>query len=279
MKTPPIALVLLTLAAPLARSDDAPSGDGLPAADDVADVPAIDVRLGDDPKKRYALIGLDEERKAPKKGYKLLVILPGGTGAVDFHPFCKRIHKHVLDDGWLTAQIVAPVWSEKQAETHVWPTREHEWKGMEFATEDFVFEAIEDVARRAKLDPAAILTLTWSSSGPAGYAMALAKDSPINGSFVAMSVFKPDLLPNLDRAKRHPFYILHSPEDFIPIAMAEKAEKDLTKHRGRVELVEYEGGHGWQGDVYGMMRAGVSYLERERSNKARRKITSRKRGN
>ena len=268
-----LPLALLTFAAPaLADETDDAKGGGLPAADDVADVPAVDIRIDDDAKKRYALIGLDErEKKPPKKGYKLLLILPGGSGAIDFHAFCKRIKKHVLDDEWLAVQVVAPVWSETQAETHVWPTREHEWKGMEFATEDFVFEIVKDVEERTKIDRAAIMTLTWSSSGPAGYAMSLAKDSPINGTFVAMSVFKPELLPDLDAAKRHPYYILHSPEDFIPIAMARKAEKDLDRKKGRVKLVEYEGGHGWQGDVYGKMRAGIRYLDEERSIKPRKR--------
>lgn len=235
--------------------------DVLPTADDVADVPALDVRLDDDPQKRYALIGLDPEKKPPTDGYRLLVILPGGSGSVDFHPFCKRIAKHVLSDDWLAVQVVAPVWTDEQAESHVWPTREHPWKGMEFSTEDLVFEAIEDVRSRTKIDRRYIFTQTWSSSGPAGYAMSLAKDSPITGTFVAMSVFKPDQLPPLDGAKKHPYFLLHSADDFIPIAMAERAEKDLGKKRGVVELLQVEGGHGWHGDVFGNMRTAVKYLE------------------
>ncbi len=265
MTSSPIAALLLLAAAPCLAAPD------LPGADDVADVPAVDVRLDDDANRRYALIGHDPERKPPKDGYRLLLILPGGSGSIDFHAFCKRIAKHALDDDWLAVQVVAPVWSSEQSETHVWPTREHEWKGMEFATEDLVFAIVEDVERRARIDPRYVFTLTWSSSGPAGYAMSLAKDSPITGTFVAMSVFKPDQLPSLSRAKKHPYFLLHSPDDFIPIRMAREAEEALGRKKGIVELVEYEGGHGWQGDVYGHMKRGIAFLEKNAAKPPKRK--------
>lgn len=256
MKTSfPLAMLLLLAPAAPARED------ALPSADDVADVEALDVRIDDHEKKRYVLIGWDAERKPPKDGYRLLVVLPGGTGAIDFHPFCKRIAKHVLDERWLLLQIVAPVWAAEQAETLVWPTREQPWEGMEFATEDLVFAAIEDVKKRTDVDRRHVFTMTWSSSGPAGYAMSLAKDSPVTGTFVAMSVFKPENLPSLDRAKKHPYFLLHSEDDFIPIAMARRAETELAKKKAKVKFLEVQGGHGWHGDVYGNMKAAVRFLE------------------
>lgn len=261
------ALLLLSTCFATARAGD------LPDADDVADVEALDVLLDDDPLRRYVLIGLDPEEKPPKDGYRLLLILPGGTGAIDFHPFCKRIAKHALDDDWLAVQVVAPVWAESQAEKLVWPTEKNPWKGMKFSTEELVYEVVEDVRRRAKIDPRYVFSMTWSSSGPAGYAMSLQKESPITGTFVAMSVFKPDQLPSLSAAKKHPYFLLHSPTDFIPIRMAHEAEKKLGRKKAVVKLVEYEGGHGWHGNVFGNMRTGVEFLEQNAAKPKKRKKT------
>ncbi len=239
----------------------------LPAADDVADVPAEDVRLGQ--QKRYVLIGHDADATAPKDGYRLLLVMPGGGGNIAFHPFVKRIHKNVLDDGWLTVQLVAPFWSEEQAETHVWPTKKNPYAGMEFACEQFVLDVIADVKRKVEIDPRYVFTLTWSSSGTLGYALSVTKDTPITGTFVAMSVFKPETLPSLKPAKKHPYFILHSPDDWIPIEMAETAAKTLAKHKAIVELERYDGGHGWHGNVFGNMKAGIRFLEKNAPSKKR----------
>src|SRR5262245_53655557 len=64
---------------------------------DVADVPAKDILIGGDEKQRYFLIGLSD-KPAPKEGYRLLVVLPGGDGGIDFHAFIKRIHKNALPE-------------------------------------------------------------------------------------------------------------------------------------------------------------------------------------
>jgi len=60
------------------------------------------------------LIEPPKDIKAPKKGYGLLVVLPGGSGMADFHPFIKRIYKHAIPEGYLLAQPVAVKWTEKQ---------------------------------------------------------------------------------------------------------------------------------------------------------------------
>jgi predicted esterase len=78
-----------------------------------------------------------------------------------------------------------------------------------------------------------------------------------------MSVFKPDQLPPLENAKGHAYYVLHSPEDFIPIRMAEQACDALGEHGATVKLETYSGGHGWRGDVYGMIRTGIQWLEEQ----------------
>jgi predicted esterase len=97
--------------------------------------------------------------------------------------------------------------------------------------------------------------------------VSLADKTPVTGSLVAMSVFKPDQLPPLSAAKGKPYYLLHSPTDFIPIKMAEKACDQLKAKGAVTKLAQYEGGHGWHGDVFGMIRRGVEWLEENTSGK------------
>jgi predicted esterase len=44
--------------------------------------------------------------------------------------------------------------------------------------------------------------------------------------------------------------------------MAEQASRDLEKAGASVKLATYEGGHGWKGNVYGDVRAGIEWLEK-----------------
>src|ERR1700678_3466948 len=86
--------------------------------EDVADVPANEQRVGGDENKRYLLI--QREEAAPERGYGLVVVLPGGDGSDNFSPFVRRILKNALPPGYLIAEPIAPLWSEKQQVT--WPT-------------------------------------------------------------------------------------------------------------------------------------------------------------
>jgi predicted esterase len=95
------------------------------------------------------------------------------------------------------------------------------------------------------------------------YAAALEEKTSLRGAFVAMSVFKPNQLPPLKHAEGRSFYILHSPEDFIPIRMAEQAETKLRANGGRAKLATYEGGHGWRGNPYDMIQEGIRWLEKQ----------------
>lgn len=150
-------------------------------------------------------------------------------------------------------------WTEDQE--IVWPAEMNKVKGMRFSTEVFVEAVIKDVAARTKVDPARIFTLSWSSSGPAAYALSLRPKTPIRGSFIAMSVFKPDFLPKLDAAKGHGYYLYHSKDDKVcPFSHAESAIEKLKAKGARVEVKTYEGGHGWKGDVYGGIRDGIRWL-------------------
>lgn len=250
-----LLLLVCWLAAPtLARAADDDD-------DDVKDVPAQDLKIGKDAHKRYFLIGPAKNAKAPAAGFGLIVVMPGGPGTADFHPFIKRIYKNAIPEGYIIAQPVAVQWNAEQE--IVWPTAKDkdDIKGLKFTTEEFVDAVIADVGAKQKLNPARIFTLSWSSSGPAAYAVALSNPK-VRGSFVAMSVFKPDRLPKLDGAKGHAFYLYHSPDDNIcPYRMAEQAAKELDKAGAKAKLVDYDGGHGWRGPLYDNIGDGIKWLE------------------
>jgi predicted esterase len=246
------ALIASLLLIPSGYADD---------EDDTADVAAKVQRAGGDEHKQYHLIKYKKDDRPPADGYGVLLILPGGNGSADFVPFGKRVFKYGLPvKGFLAAELVAPKWDPKQE--IVWPTAKDkaDMPGMKFTTEEFVTAVLEDVASKYEVDPAKVYTLSWSSGGPAAYAVALTNPK-IKGSFVAMSVFKPDQLPPLEKAKGMPFYLYHSQEDeTCPYEMAEDAEKKLREADAKVKLATYDGGHGWKGDVYADIKAGFKWL-------------------
>ena len=225
-----------------------------------------EVVLAGDAHQKY-LLHAPGKAKDPPGGWRVLLVMPGGDGSAEFAPFVGRIRENALGKEWLVAQIVAPVWDRKQADTNVWPTKLNPWPKMKFPCEELVGSVLDDLGQKRKLDPRHVVTLAWSSSGTLAYTLGVSKDTRVTGTFVAMSVFKPEILPQLELAKGRSFYVLHSPQDFIPIAMAEKARDELKKNGAQVELATYEGGHGWHGDVYGEIRKGVAWLE-ERAPKA-----------
>lgn len=239
------------------------------AIQETADDPEADIKdvvneartVAGDNMMKYFLIG---KTKEPATGYKLLLVMPGGDGGANFNPFVRRIWKGAMPDGYVVAQLVAPKWSEDQASQIVWPTNKVRWATMKFSTEQFLEAVITDVQKQVKVDPKHIYTLSWSSGGPAAYAASMSSRT-IKGSFVAMSVYKPEQLPPASAARGHAYYLLHSPTDFIPITMPRKAVDELAKAGAKVTLDTYEGGHGWKGDVFGMIRKGVEWLEKSSS--------------
>jgi len=232
------------------------------AASDVAAVPAEERNVGQDPRKRYFLIGPMSAATEPADGHRLLIVLPGGAGGPDFHPFVKRIAKNGLPPGYLVAQLVAISWTPGQFERVVWPTANDDLPGVGFWTEDFVDAVIRDIRQTKRIDPRFIFALGWSSGGPPVYATSLRSGTSVTGSFDAMSIFKPRVSQSLKNARGHSYYILHSPQDeLIPIAMAETARDELQRAGAKAELRTYDGGHGWRGDVYGELRRGVVWLE------------------
>jgi RNA polymerase sigma factor (sigma-70 family) len=232
---------------------------------DVAEVPSQRLRADGDENKSYFLIGLDPNRKPPADGCRLLVVLPGGDGSADFHPFCRRLHKHALDEKWLIAQLVAPKWDAKQFDRVVWPTEGLRYPGARFTTEGFIDAVIKDAGSKAKINPQCVFLLGWSSGGPPCYAATLRPGSAVQGAFIAMSVFKTEQLPALENAKAKTFYLLQSPEDKVtPLRFAEAADKSLSAAGAKTHLQRYEGGHGWHGDMWDMIRDGVAWLETNR---------------
>jgi predicted esterase len=229
-------------------------------ADDIADVPSQEIRIGGDERQRYFLIGPMKDSKAPDAGRGLIIVMPGGDGSADFHPFVKRIFKHALPEGYLTAQPVAVKWTAEQK--IVWPTETNKVDEMRFSTEKFVEAIIADVAAKHKLDRKRIYTLAWSSSGPAAYAISLSSKKVV-GSFIAMSVFNPKTLPPLEAATGHAYFLYHSPDDRVcPYRMAKEAEKMLREKGAKVQLTDYSGGHGWRGGLYEQIRGGIDWLEK-----------------
>lgn len=228
------------------------------AQDDVADVPSQERLIENDAARRYFLIGAAEGQEAPPDGYGLVVVLPGGDGSAEFHPFVKRIFKNALPPGYLVAQPVAMKFTPSQK--IVWPTKKSRAPQMKFSTEEFVDAVIADVEREHRLNPKRIFTLSWSSSGPAAYAVAL-ESTKVQGSFIAMSVFRAAELQPLDRAKDRAFYLYHSPDDRVcPFRMAEQAAQVFEKQGARTKLTTYTGGHGWRGDVFADIQEGIEWL-------------------
>ena len=262
-----IGLVAAEAANTSTKTNPVPASSGktveMPA--DIAGVPALDLRIGDDPMQRYFLIGLPTN--APVRGgpYRLLLVLPGGDGSADFTPFVRRIYKNALNERWLIAQLVAPAWDEQQKRMVVWPSKAVPYANAKFTTEDFADAVIADVKKRTRVDTNQVFALAWSSGGPAVYAMAARDNSPLAGAFVAMSVFlRTENAVNGVKGKS--FYLLQSPDDRITrFEQAEKARDALAAAGARVHLQSYAGGHGWRGPVWPMMREGIKWLE-ERGN-------------
>jgi predicted esterase len=229
---------------------------------DIASVPALDLQIGDDPMKRYFLIGLPTNAPATGGPYRLLLVLPGGDGSADFTPFVRRIYKNTLSERWLIAQLVAPMWDEQQKMMVVWPSKAVPYPKAKFTTEEFADAIIADVKKRARVDTNQVFALAWSSGGPAVYATAARENSPLAGAFVAMSVFLRGENAAVSGVKGKSFYLLQSPDDRITrFEQAEKARDALVAAGARAHLQSYAGGHGWRGPVWPMMREGIKWLE------------------
>ena len=223
------------------------------------------VRAGDDdlltvkgqPKQQYYLIGADA---APKdKPCGLLVVMPGGDGSKQFHPFVTAIQQ-ALPEGYLVAQLVA-VQTDGPNKV-VWPTEKLKDPKQNFSTQQFITNVVKEVKAKHKIDDARVFALGWSSSGSPTYASVLTPISLVTGAIVAMSVFHPQNLPSLGGAKGKRLVILHAPGDkVVPVRFAQAAEKQLKGAGAEVQYAEMAGGHGWEDDPLGRIKSGVEWLE------------------
>src|SRR5690606_29807751 len=149
--------------------------------------------------------------------------------------------KRGLPQGYLVAQLVAPQWSEEQASELVWPIERNTRAEAEFTTEAFINAVVADVKEKRQINEERVFALGWSSGGLPLYAAAAATDSPLRGVFIAMSMFKQQQMPPLEQAKGKAFYILHSPQDFIPMRWPEAARDQLAAAGAHTALETYEG--------------------------------------
>lgn len=229
--------------------------------EEFADIPSLSKQAGDQDKMRYFQIGPAKSIEKPEDGWKVLVILPGGDGSAEFNSFCRRIHKYAIPQDYVAVQLVAPVWKEDDNRT-VWPTAHLSTEDGDFTTEEFIRDCVKQLASDLEINHDFVFTLGWSSGGPAVYADSLTDDSPVTGSFIAMSVFRTAWMGELSHAKDHPYFILHSPEDWIDFdEHAKAAESTLRENGASVKLRTYRGGHGWRDGPYAHIRAGVEWLE------------------
>lgn len=226
---------------------------------DVEDIPSTKREIAANKRMTYFLIPPAAKTK-PKNGYGLLVLLPGGGGGEGFHPFVKRIRKHAVPDDVVVAQLIATKWTDRQA--IVWPTEKNKVDMQEFSTEEFIDAVVTDAQAVHTIDKKRVYGMGWSSSGPAIYAAALLEKTPLAGSYVMMSVYKPRLLPPVKNGKERAFYIEHSPDDRVcPHWMAKKAYEELKDAGARVTFATYQGGHGFRGNIYGRMKTAFKWLE------------------
>ena len=231
-----------------------------PDPEDIRDVPSTRIALHKDPNRAYRIVGLNPQQTPLPNGYKLLVVLPGGDGSDDFRWFVRRLKKYAVPNDMLVAQIIAPRWTDWQARELVWPTRPNPFYGMKFPTEQLIEDVITDVRRQTRIAPEQIYALAWSSSGPAVYTALATPRSSLRGAFMAMSVFRPGELPDPALFKGKRLFLYHSPQDFIQIQQARDAEQFARAHGAQAQFREYQGGHGWTGDTYGDIRAGLDWL-------------------
>ncbi|MEZ6318197.1 MAG: hypothetical protein R3B49_05490 [Phycisphaerales bacterium] len=244
--------------APAPAADDSASRSGVAPSTPGADEWNVSQHfVGTDQQQRYFLH--TPASGPPDEGFRLLLVVPGGDGSAEYQEFVSNIAKNAAGNRYVVAQLVAPPVTDPKA--LVWPIEKNPDPAVAVSTEAFIDGVIADVRDRYTIDPRHVYILGWSSGGPPSYAATLREGSPIRGAFVAMSVFKPEQVADLHEAAGRAFYLLHSPEDPIPMRFPRDAMQQLGQGGAEVRLVEYAGGHGWHGDVFGTIRKGIAWLE------------------
>ena len=241
---------------PSFKIDTVPTAEYIPDSDDVKDIPDQSYFLGGDQMKRYLVSGKID----PDKTQDLLIVMPGGTGDAEFHPFVKRIFKHELDGNWLLAQPIAPNWDDKDDRV-VWPAINNPYDPAKFMMEGFIDGMIDEMGGKGHAKIGKIYMLAWSSSGPAVYSYLANGKHDIAGAFIAMSIFNRDLIKGTGVLHTKRIFLLHSPDDqVIPIQQAEAARDEFARRGIDAKLETYPGGHGWSGPVWQLIDEGFAFL-------------------
>ncbi len=210
----------------------------------------------------YFQFGPKHRDPAPDAGYALVLVLPGGSGNAEFRAWCEERYQDWVGAGVVMAELVAKKWTPEQQ--IIWPTEKSKVDKMKFTTEEFVASVVEDLSSRVKIDPRRVITVSWSSSGPACYRIHTLRRTPVTASLVVMSVFKQDQMDSKRIGKKRPRFILHSPEDkTCNYIFVERARKWFGKKSTNIATDTYAGGHGWAGMSVDKARKALHWLQTE----------------
>jgi len=227
---------------------------------------AIESTLPAFPDSRYFVLPAHEPAQDGKGG--LIVVLPGGDGSREFLPWVENGLLAQRPADCTGVMVTAVKWKPDQQ--IVWPTANSRVPDMQYTTEDYVRAVVaavekelvekQQVEKQQPVDPARRVIVAWSSSGPAVWPLLVAKDSPFERGYVAMSVW-PQGLGDLQAAKGRRFFLDQSPQDQVtPFRHVRDAHTALTKAGAVVRVSVYEGGHGWNGDPIPRLREGLRWL-------------------
>jgi hypothetical protein len=152
---------------------------------------------GGDEQKRYYLMP-SGDAAVTDRPLGLVIYMPGGDGGEEYRGFGRHSARFALPNGYLLAQLIAPLWYPEQQVT--WPCRTdyllqvisaENFKRIRFTTEDFVDAVIDEVTAQHDIDPGRIFIYSWSSAGPAAYEIAFTNPK-VRGAFIAAAVYRRD---------------------------------------------------------------------------------------
>ncbi len=218
------------------------------AADKVEKIFTKKFFVGGDQSRSYFLLGSTERTRTPRKGYRLLIVLPGND-APDLNSFVKKVYETALSNRYLLAQFVP---FEKSPDGQIqWPTK---------STVEFVNSVIKDIKLKHQIHDNNIFTFAWDSAGPAAYAVSAQKERVVTASYIAMAPFEPNIINK--NISRQAYVIDHSPDDKVyPFSTVQKARTVLRQNGGVVKTTEYKGGHIWPSNKYERIAAGIKWLQ------------------
>jgi len=216
-------------------------------------------RLNGDPRMRFLVLGADRKTDGPRH---LVVVMPGGSGQIDdFKDWVATLATPLLDR-FVFAQLAAPVWSPAQAKEWVWVTEpvQKQYKA-EFPVERFAREVAGALRADESLRLDKAVLFAWSSGGPAAYATLIDEDPTFAGAYVLASVFRPKGLAPAHARGRRVWLEQGRADKVTPLRFAHEAQRWLEASGAAVQLVEFEGGHGFaMPDAAASLAAALAWL-------------------